>query len=277
MISRKKCPVCDSEELADAVAVAGGDELVCAGCASSYESLMAEIRGRSEPDAASVAPEVLRAEAAAEDVYAVRVNLHRIPVAGLALAAALSVGAMLLAGWAGPSAKSAETVLSGYAQEQDASDSRGDLAATEIADARTPAVAPQSSAKIAEEVTAEELTPAEDEATAQADAATEQPAEVAAPPVESAPEAASETRVEEGGYTVQVSSHGNDADAKARANVLRAKGLDARVAAAQIAGKGTWYRVQSGRFQTREEAAAYAKKLQASGVVPSTFVTQVQN
>jgi hypothetical protein len=35
--------------------------------------------------------------------------------------------------------------------------------------------------------------------------------------------------------------------------------------------------VQSGRFQTREEAVAYAKKLQASGVVPSTFVTLIQN
>src|SRR5207244_1048164 len=52
----------------------------------------------------------------------------------------------------------------------------------------------------------------------------------------------------EGSITVQVASFNNQAQADERVASLKSAGIEARVVKADIPGKGTWYRVQIGRF-----------------------------
>ena len=80
-----------------------------------------------------------------------------------------------------------------------------------------------------------------------------------------------------GGYAVQAGSYSNVSEANERVSVLRAAGFEARTAAVEIAKRGTWYRVYSGRFASREEAAGHDKKLRVSGAVSETIVTAVQD
>lgn len=79
-----------------------------------------------------------------------------------------------------------------------------------------------------------------------------------------------------GGYAVQAGSFSTVSDANERVSSLRAAGFEARVAAVEIAKRGTWYRVYSGRFESREDASLHDKKLRASGAVADTMVTAVQ-
>ena len=71
----------------------------------------------------------------------------------------------------------------------------------------------------------------------------------------------------EGGITLQVASFNDETQANERAASLKSSGLEARVVKAGIPGKGTWYRVQIGRFATSEEALRYGQQLKAKGVV----------
>jgi cell division protein FtsN len=92
----------------------------------------------------------------------------------------------------------------------------------------------------------------------------------------SAPEAVKGV-VADGRFTVQVGSYNQPGQAEARASAVRAAGFEARVAAVEILKKGTWYRVQAGRFQTREQAALYEKSLRAAGAAETTFVAESTN
>jgi cell division protein FtsN len=80
-----------------------------------------------------------------------------------------------------------------------------------------------------------------------------------------------------GNFTVQVGSYNNVAQADERAARLRSSGIEARVVRAEIPHRGTWYRVQAGRFTKQAEAARYATELKGKGATSDFVVTSVQS
>ncbi|MCL2451194.1 MAG: SPOR domain-containing protein [Polyangiaceae bacterium] len=64
-------------------------------------------------------------------------------------------------------------------------------------------------------------------------------------------------RGHDGGYQLQVSSFHSQPEADAFAEQLRARGHKAYVVEARVPGRGTWYRVRIGPFQTQRLAAQY--------------------
>lgn len=79
-----------------------------------------------------------------------------------------------------------------------------------------------------------------------------------------------------GRFTIQVGAHSDGARAEAHVVQMKSAGFDARVVAVEIPKRGTWYRVQAGRFDTREEAARQGAQIRARGVAQSAMVTEVQ-
>jgi DedD protein len=61
----------------------------------------------------------------------------------------------------------------------------------------------------------------------------------------------------DGGYQLQVSSFHTQPEAEAFAEQLRARGHKAYVLEAHVPGRGTWYRVRVGPFQTQHTAMQY--------------------
>ncbi|HEY6186950.1 MAG TPA: SPOR domain-containing protein [Pyrinomonadaceae bacterium] len=80
-----------------------------------------------------------------------------------------------------------------------------------------------------------------------------------------------------GNFTVQVGSYNNAAQADERVSRLRSGGVEARVVRAEIPHRGTWYRVQAGRFTSQMEAARYATELKGKGATDDFVVTSAQN
>jgi DedD protein len=77
----------------------------------------------------------------------------------------------------------------------------------------------------------------------------------------------------DGGYQLQVSSFRSQAEANQFSDQLRARGHMSHVLEAHVTGRGTWYRVRVGPFQTQQAAAAYRSSFEAKEhVVP--FVVQ---
>lgn len=104
--------------------------------------------------------------------------------------------------------------------------------------------------------------------------ATPQPAapaaEVAPAPAEPAREqSAVASPAAEGKFTLQVGSYNVAAEAEARAKSLQAAGVEARVAQVEIPKRGTWYRVQAGRFASREEAERTGRQLREKNLAAS--------
>jgi cell division protein FtsN len=110
--------------------------------------------------------------------------------------------------------------------------------------------------------------PASDPATA----ANPAPATKAAPEVKP-----SQMENARGNFTVQVGSYSDSSQAEERAAALRSAGFDARIVPVQLPRRGTWYRVQAGRFGTREEAASYGQRLRTQKLAAETIVTETQN
>ncbi len=94
-------------------------------------------------------------------------------------------------------------------------------------------------------------------------------AQTATPPPATSPTATSPTAtsptpdLNEGAITLQVMSSPSETEAKGMADKLTRAGISAYVIAAEIKGKGRWYRVRAGRFSTREEAQRYAEQSKA--------------
>ncbi|MDQ1589829.1 MAG: DedD protein [Pyrinomonadaceae bacterium] len=80
----------------------------------------------------------------------------------------------------------------------------------------------------------------------------------------------------EGKVTIQVGSYNAAAEAEARVANLKSAGFEARSVEVEIPKRGTWYRVQSGRFVSRDEAERYGKQLLDKGIVSSFITTDVQ-
>ena len=60
-----------------------------------------------------------------------------------------------------------------------------------------------------------------------------------------------------GKYTVQLSAHKSQESAQEFADAFIIKGYDMIINEANIPGKGKWYRVSIGLFDTRQEALTY--------------------
>ena len=78
-----------------------------------------------------------------------------------------------------------------------------------------------------------------------------------APPLAGAGVGAPAPSGHEGGYQLQVSSFHTQGEAQAFADQLRARGHKAYVLAANVPGRGMWYRVRIGPFSTQRAAAEY--------------------
>jgi cell division septation protein DedD len=81
------------------------------------------------------------------------------------------------------------------------------------------------------------------------------------------------TEVEgEGGFTLQVGSFNNLSEADERVAKLSALGVRAYAVRVEIPKRGTWYRVQVGRFMNREEAGRYGAQLRGKGTVADFII-----
>lgn len=78
-----------------------------------------------------------------------------------------------------------------------------------------------------------------------------------------------------GKFTVQVGSFNDPSEANQRVSQLRAAGFEARSVAVELPQRGTWYRVQAGRFATREDAAKAGAQMRAKGAAAAVMVTEV--
>lgn len=63
-----------------------------------------------------------------------------------------------------------------------------------------------------------------------------------------------------GKYTIQLSSHRSISEAEEFANGFKIKGYNPIISEANIKGRGTWYRVSIGVFDSMSEASEYLKK-----------------
>jgi cell division septation protein DedD len=63
--------------------------------------------------------------------------------------------------------------------------------------------------------------------------------------------------VKDGAFTLQISAFQDKGEADRFAADLRGRGYAPYIISAQVAGKGTWYRVRMGSFKTREDASRY--------------------
>ncbi len=81
----------------------------------------------------------------------------------------------------------------------------------------------------------------------------------------------------EGSLTLQLGAYKSAGEAQARVAKLKAAGVEGRVVKAEVPGKGTWYRVQSGRFTNEAEASKQMSGLRAKGVAQDFIITGYQN
>jgi cell division septation protein DedD len=77
-----------------------------------------------------------------------------------------------------------------------------------------------------------------------------------------------------GNFTIQVGSYKDQGEANDQVNRLKSNGIEARVVRAEIPGRGTWNRVQIGRFPSREEGESFGDQLRAKGI-QSFIVTSI--
>jgi cell division septation protein DedD len=80
----------------------------------------------------------------------------------------------------------------------------------------------------------------------------------------------------DGKVTIQIGSYNAAAEAATRVADLKSAGFEARTVEVVIPKRGTWYRVQSGRFVSRDEAERYGKQLRDRGIVSSFITTDVK-
>lgn len=77
-----------------------------------------------------------------------------------------------------------------------------------------------------------------------------------------------------GDYTVQIASFDEIDSARELESSLKSKTLPAYIKVAQIPGKGTWYRVRVGGFNSKSEAVSYAEYLKSEQpYINGAFVT----
>ena len=70
-----------------------------------------------------------------------------------------------------------------------------------------------------------------------------------------------------GSFTLQIGSFDDAGKANERIGSLKSAGVLVRVVPKDIPGRGTWHRVQIGRFPSRERALSYGNQLRSRGLV----------
>lgn len=231
-----------------------------------HTSLAQYEEAASEPALPSV--EDSRGAAPTYDKYAVGMRILRISPVWLLLSTFGFISVILLFSWMSrPTGKVEAAALEPALKNEATNQSQAHAAqpsAPEVAVA-APAVEQPAPAPSAEATTTKEEPSKEPE----------QPQQTQAPVVQE-PARPSEAVAGEGNFTVQVGSFPDASQANERVSALRAAGVEARAAGVEIPKRGTWYRVQAGRFQTREEATRFGAQLRARGAAESVIVTEVE-
>jgi hypothetical protein len=255
---------------ADATPSASGESLVAVGGVELQSSADAgdALHTSLAPTAGEPAPvESPRAPEPAYDKYAVGMRILRVSPIWLLLSTLGFISIIILFGWMSrPAGRVEASALDAGVKNE----------ATNQSLPPAPVVAPET-APAAETVAAEAPAPT-------AEAAKEEPKqqpsqEPQPPPQETRPQEVTPPAAEPsnaGNFTVQVGSYPEASQANERVSALRASGFEARAAAAEIPKRGTWYRVQAGRFQTREEATRFGAQLRAKGAADNVIVAEVE-
>ncbi|MCI0337261.1 MAG: YCF48-related protein [Acidobacteria bacterium] len=80
-------------------------------------------------------------------------------------------------------------------------------------------------------------------------------------------------RAQGNSFSIQIASATTEAEAKAIATDLRAKGIDAYWVKAEVPGKGTRYRVRIGRFSNQPDAKTMADRTRNRGLIKEFIIT----
>jgi len=80
-------------------------------------------------------------------------------------------------------------------------------------------------------------------------------------------------RAQSRGFAIQVASAPSEAEAKSSVAELQAKGLEAYWVKAEVAGKGTRYRIRIGRYKSQAEAKARADQFLGRGAIKEFIIT----
>jgi cell division septation protein DedD len=95
-------------------------------------------------------------------------------------------------------------------------------------------------------------------------------------PVESSLAIREVTNDIKGKYTIQISSHQGEDEAKKIAGELYKSGYKlAYYMEAQVPGKGTWYRVGIGFFKQKSSAETFAEMLKKQGKIPGYLIRKI--
>ncbi|MGB9178745.1 MAG: SPOR domain-containing protein [Pyrinomonadaceae bacterium] len=156
------------------------------------------------------------------------------------------------------------------AQSSETSAPAQQQAATESTEADNPQPAPTASAAPLQAVAESSLAPLNPGPVSPAPAVVESKKEEAETVV--ADKATTQT---DGKFTIQVGSYPDNAQAQERIDKLSSGGLEARVVRTEIPKRGTWYRVQVGRFLSREEAARVGSQLRSKGTIQDFVVAEI--
>jgi cell division protein FtsN len=140
----------------------------------------------------------------------------------------------------------------------------------------SPSVSPKPASKVSPEAQAAGTASAGSDTIAKPPAAKSGAGEAKPPAVPAGPSGQSVSS-SDGSLTLQVASYSTQKQAEAKATTLRGDGVDARVMSVNLPGRGTWYRVQIGRFTNHEEARQFAAKLRARGRVQDFIITGLQS
>ena len=210
--------------------------------------------------------------ATAPDAYAVGVRVLKMAPAWLLFTAVCCSVLILLLGWVRSSTE-AEALP---AKRNDARAAKADKAAMKP-EADAPASASLAVAS-GPKTTAANDAPAPAVVQAAAPQPTPQPAPAAAPKADEKARAETPAPVAEGegNFTAQVGAHRDQSEANEQVSRLRAAGFDARSVAAELPGRGIWYRVRVGRFADKGEAAKTVAALRAKGAASTALVVPVQ-
>lgn len=215
----------------------------------------------------------------AADPFAVGVRVLRMAPAVMVAMTVCSSALILLLGWmnAGGTAR----VVAHPAALNDARQSRTLLTA-DAAGKAAATNAPNSTQPV-KAAPAPENNPAP--AAAQAPAPATPAAQQPAPQTPSAPPAAEKAQSQTpappaeaaGKFTIQVGSFNSQSEANERVSKLRSAGFESRAVAVEIQGRGTWYRVQVGRYADRDAASKVLADVRVKGAAAGAIVVAVQN
>ncbi|HEX8458541.1 MAG TPA: SPOR domain-containing protein [Pyrinomonadaceae bacterium] len=213
------------------------------------------------------------------DAYGMGVRLMRVSPLWLLLAGLSFISFIVFCNWLiKPTEPGEDTARLVASASNGATNQAKNRVAAPAADAQSPAnsqVAQPSSEAVAQFVKTEA------KATPQPTPAPSVEQVAAKPVAEEKPAAQASSsnhagEAQDGKVTIQVGSYNVAAEADERVAKLKSAGFEARRVTVEIPKRGTWYRVQSGRFTSRDEAERYGKQLRDKGIVSSFITTDVQ-